>query len=102
MDCQKYTSALLNLSHNFFSDFLNITCKIDISKLSQEQYENLFNRCHNKIIRYIQYNGDTSRREDLIHAVSKHLVGKHWPMCCDSLEYTNEFNNLISKYQLIS
>lgn len=56
-----------------FEDFLEDVCKIDPRKVPTTLYQNCFDELKN----YCKYGGTTSR-EDLMNAVSVHLVNKIW------------------------
>jgi hypothetical protein len=71
-----------------FMEVLEDHCGVDFDRVS---IDNFFNSCYEEARSYTLYE-DTVAREQLMNAISEALIGKHWPLCCDSDEYKKEFD----------
>lgn len=72
---------------------------VEIMEIDPDNVALNLQNIYHKTKKYLKYDGDTVSREELMDTIAMALVGKSWPLCCDSQNYKQEFYNAIKPYQ---
>lgn len=71
--------------------------ELDPDKINLHQ---LYATANREVKEYIENDGDTASREDLVNVIAKVLTGKTWPIYADTNEYKMKFQETLRPYML--